>query len=368
MTRRIAMAVGDTAGHVLPAMAIADAYCDAFRDVVVTFLAGESGSANRLIPPTGHTLFAVPSTPLTRVGPVGRVAGAIRVVPTFILARRLLRQRGVRLVIGTGGAASGGVVLAARTLGLRTAIIEPNAVPGLANRLLSRVAERVYVMFDEAAHCFPAGRTLKTGLPLLASRVGLLRDRTPPSLTRPARLFVTGGSRGDAFLSAQVPSMVSRLPALGVRAEVRHQVTSADPIGLEQQYSQVGVPVQVLPFVSDVSEHYDWADMIIARAGAGTLSELALAGLPSFLVPLADAAGDHQAKNAAAFASRGAALWVRERDWRGDSVAAAIAEVLREAAKWSVMSAAARALATPDAAAQIVRDCERAMQQRWSSI
>ncbi len=362
------MAVGDTAGHVLPAMAIADAYRVAFEDVEVTFLAGEAGSASHLVPKAGHTLCVVPSTPLMRVGPIGWVAGAIRVVPTFIVARRMLQQRGVRLVIGTGGAASGGVLLAARSLGLRTAIVEPNAVPGLANRLLSRVAERAYVMFDEAASCFPSGRTLKTGLPLLESRARLMRDRTPPSSNRAVRLFVTGGSRGDAFLGANAPLLASRLREVGMPVEVRHQVTSLDPSALAGQYSQLRVTARTVPFLDDVSEHYDWADLIVARAGAGTLSELALAGLPSLLVPLADAAADHQTKNAAAFASRGAALWVRERDWDCAAVATSIVGVLREPTKWKAMSSAARALATPDAAAQIVRDCERVMRQRWSSI
>ncbi len=362
------MVVGDTAGHVLPAMAIADAYRRACEGVEVTFLAGESDWARRLLPDAGQSLFFVPSTQLVRVGPIGRLAGAMRVIPTFTLARRVLRQRGIRLVIGTGGSASGGVVLAARSLGLPTAIVEPNASPGLANGLLSRIAERAYVMFDETARRFPAGRTLKTGLPLLASRARLMRERTPPASDRAVRLFITGGSRGDAFLAATVPSLVARLLAVGIPAEVRHQVTSLDPGALEQQYLRLGVTAQVLPFLDDLSEQYDWADMIVARAGAGTLSELALAGLPALLVPLADAAGDHQAENAAAFASRGAALWVRERDWDADAIATRIVDVLRQPLKWTAMSSAARAFATPEAAAQIVRDCERVMQERWSSI
>src|SRR5262245_10981262 len=132
MARRIAMVVGDTAGHVLPAVAIADAYRSMRADVEVMFLAGDVGWASRLIPGDDGSLLIVPSTPLMRVGPLGRIAGALRVLPAFTRARRVLRQRGISLVIGTGGSASGGVVLAARSLGLPTAIVEPNAVPGLA--------------------------------------------------------------------------------------------------------------------------------------------------------------------------------------------------------------------------------------------
>jgi UDP-N-acetylglucosamine--N-acetylmuramyl-(pentapeptide) pyrophosphoryl-undecaprenol N-acetylglucosamine transferase len=146
---------------------------------------------------------------------------------------------------------------------------------------------------------------------------------------------------------------------------VRHQVTSITPARLEQEYAQVHVDAQVVPFLADVADAYDWADMIIARAGAGTLAEIALAGLPSLLVPLADAAADHQAANAAAYAGRGAALWVRESDWTAEGVAATIAPVLRDSSAWQAMSASARAQARPDAASQIVRDCEELMQDRW---
>ena len=359
------MAVGDTAGHVLPAVAIADAYREAFGEVEVSFLAGEGGWASRLIPATAYSLHIVPATPLVRVSAVGRVMGAMRVVPTFTRARGLLQRLGVRLVIGTGGYGSGGALLAARSLGLGTAIVEPNAFPGLANTLLSRVVERAYVMFDEAARGFPAGLAINTGLPLVASRRRLLRDRTPPPSDRPIRLLVTGGSRGDEFLAAHVPALAARLQDAGIRVVIRHQVTSIAPDVVARRYAYLHVDAQAMPFLDDMAEAYDWADMIIARAGAGTLAELALSGVPSLLVPLSDAARDHQAANAAAFTGSGGGLWVREQDWNEERVAGQIEPVLRDPATWVAMSAAARAMARPDAAAAIVRDCEQWMQRRW---
>ena len=361
------MVVGDTAGHVLPALAIADTYHALHADVEVTFIAGKAGWANRLIADADGSLVVVPSTPLMRVGAIGILAGAFRVIPTFAVARRVLRQRRIMLVVGTGGSASGGVVLAARSLGMPTAIVEPNAVPGFANRLLSRVAGRAYVMFDETADHFPAGRALKTGLPVLNSRARARPPRTAPSSDRPARIFVTGGSRGDAFLARSVPPLVASIHRLGVAIEVRHQVSALDPRRLEMQYQQLGITAQVLPFADEVFMHYDWADVVIARAGAGTLTDLALAGVPSLLVPLADAAADHQAENAAAFAARDAALWVREGAWDSDTMGRHLADLLREPARWLAMSSAARALAAPDAAAAIVHDCEKVIAERWPS-
>src|SRR6187399_2226395 len=365
MTRRIAMAVGDTAGHVLPAVAIADAYREAWGDVEVSFLAGAGGLARRLIPSTAYSLHILPATPLVRMSPAGRVMGALRVAPTFIRARALLQRLGVRLVLGTGGYGSGGALLAARSLGLHTAIVEPNAFPGLANRLLSRVAVRAYVMFDEAARGFPEGLAINTGLPLLASRRRLLHDRTPPPPDRPRRLLVTSGSRGDEFLAVHVPPLAARMRDAGIQVAIRHQMTSMDSQSLARHYADLHIDAHVVPFQEDVADAYDWADMIIARAGAGTLADLAMAGVPSLLVPLADAAADHQSANAAAFAGRGAALWIRERDWSPENVAALMEPVLRDPAAWQAMSDAARAFARPEAAVAIVRDCEQLMQSRW---
>src|SRR5262245_42663513 len=125
MTRRLALAVGDTAGHVNPALAIADAYRALFGEVEVLFLAAENGPASRLVPAAGYDLVLVPALPLARTGVIGKLDALSRVVPCITHARRTLRNRGSRLVIGSGGYASGGVILAARMLGLRTAIVEP---------------------------------------------------------------------------------------------------------------------------------------------------------------------------------------------------------------------------------------------------
>jgi len=359
------MAVGDTAGHVLKGVAIADAYRKAFSDVEISFVAGEGGSARRVLAATAYPLHVVPATALAGVNALQRLIGVARVLPTVSRARGLLKHLGVRLVIGTGGYGSGGAVLAARSLGLCTAIVEPNAFPGLANRLLSRVAERAYVAFDETASRFPAGRALNTGWPVAPSRGGLLRERTPPPPDRPVRIFVTGGSRGDEFLAAHVPPLATRMRDAGFQVTIRHQLTSADSQALARQYADLHIDAHVVPFLEDVADAYDWADMIIARAGAGTLADLAMAGAPSLLVPLADAAADHQSANAAAFAGRGAALWIRERDWNLEKVAALIERVLRNPGEWQAMSAAARAMARPEAADAIVRDCEQLMQGRW---
>ena len=364
ITRRVAMAVGDTAGHVMPALAIAEAYRDVDRAIEVSFLAA-GGPASRIVPRAGYALFEVPALPLARVGLGGKLRAALAVPRTIQTARRALRTTGARLVIGTGGYASGGVLLAARSLGLQTAIVELNVEPGLANRLLGRVVSRHYVAYEEAARRLPAGRSMTTGPLVRPSLARRMAPKSPPSPDRPVRLLVTGGSRGDAFLAAAMPAVAAALRSSGLALEVHHQVATLDPAPVALAYSRAGVKAVVSPFIEDIADAYAWADVAVARAGAGTLAELAVAGLPALLVPLADAAEDHQTVNAAAYAARGAARLLQERDWEPARAADILHEVFGADGRWTAMSNAARALGAADAAMVIVRDCEQAMAGRW---
>ncbi|HEX6211882.1 MAG TPA: UDP-N-acetylglucosamine--N-acetylmuramyl-(pentapeptide) pyrophosphoryl-undecaprenol N-acetylglucosamine transferase [Methylomirabilota bacterium] len=365
MTRRLAMVVGDTAGHVLPALAVAAAYRQHAPDVDVLFLSAADGHASRLVPAAGYRLEIVPGAPLARAGVIGRLAAVGRTVEGFAAARRLLAAAGARLVIGSGGYASGGVLLAARSLGLRTALIEPNVEPGLANRLLARVAHRAYLTHPATERFFPTGRSLVTGTPVQPRIVQALDpERRPGARPRPRRLLVTGGSRGDAFLAAEAPPLARALAARGLALSVCHQTGQVPADEVARAYRNAGVPASVSPYL-DMACAYATADLAIARAGAGTLAELALAGLPALLVPLADAAADHQAVNARAAADAGSAIWIRERDWTVERVVDLVWPLLTRMDVWDRMAAAARRQARPDAAAAVVEDCERQMQGRW---
>jgi UDP-N-acetylglucosamine--N-acetylmuramyl-(pentapeptide) pyrophosphoryl-undecaprenol N-acetylglucosamine transferase len=365
MTRRLAFVVGDTAGHVLPALAVAHAYREHVRDIEIVCFAAAGGHASRIVPPTGIRLEIVPGAPLAGVGLGGKLKAAGTTVATVREARRRLTREGSRLVIGSGGFASGGVLLAARSLQLRTAIIEPNAVPGLANRLLKRITHRVYLTFPDAQTSFPANRTLLTGTPVAAALVDALWNAEPRVLGHDSlRLLVTGGSRGDAFLASAVPPLAAALRTRGLSVSVRHQTGSIPPQEVAQRYRDLGVPSEAASYL-DMATAYTDADFVIARSGAGTLAEIAIAGLPSLLVPLADAAADHQSFNARAVAESGAAVWIRERDWTVEGVANLIAPLLSDVDGWRRAARAARAWARPGAAAAIVADCEKQMRGHW---
>lgn len=365
MTRRIAFAVGDTAGHVMPALAIAEAY-DAIGDVDVRLYAAPGGPATRLAAAAGRPLTLVAASAIARAGLAARLGALLRVMRAVPIARAHLKADGARLVIGTGGYASGPVLLAARSLGLATAVVEPNAFPGLANRWLRRWVDRAYVTTADAGRQLAPAHAVLTGTPVVAAVVGRLQvAHAAPSSGAPVHVLVTGASRGEDFLGTEMPELLGALQAQGVSLRVWHQAGSLDLLALRREYERVGVDARLADFVDDMAEAYGWAHFVIGRAGAGTIAELSLAGLPALLVPLADAAADHQAANAAHHATIGAALWTREIDWDRRRVSADVASLLTSPARWTAMAAAARAAARPGAAGAVVADCERLMEGRW---
>jgi len=364
--RRLVIVVGPTAGHVYPALAIADAYRVACPEVNICFVGALDGPARRLLARRGLALEPIAGSQLANAGPAARLAALSRVVAGMAQARRLLRAHGSRLVLGLGGYASGAVLLAARTLGARVAIHEANAVPGIANRWLAPFVHRVYLGSATAAPAFPAARRLVTGHPVRADIAALAAERRPPpDRHRAARVLVLSSTRGEGFLAARTPDLLASVERRGVPVEVLHQTGEVRADDVANAYRRAGVKATVAPYIDEIASAYRWADLVVARAGAGTVAETAAAGVPALLVPLADAAGDHQAANAAAVVAAGAGLMVRESAWRGDALAGQLAAWLGQPAQWSVVAEAARRQATPDAAARIVADCEALMAGRW---
>jgi UDP-N-acetylglucosamine--N-acetylmuramyl-(pentapeptide) pyrophosphoryl-undecaprenol N-acetylglucosamine transferase len=185
-----------------------------------------------------------------------------------------------------------------------------------------------------------------------------------PDRARPARVLVLSSTRGAPFLAGRVPELLAEVERRGVTVEVLHQSGEVTAGDVAHAYRRVAIKATVAPYLDEIASAYRWADLVIARSGAGTIAEAAAAGVPALLVPLADAAGDHQAANAAAVAAAGAAIAVREEEWRGEALARRITALLEPPA-WVAAARAARGLAAPDAAARIVADCETLMAGRW---
>jgi UDP-N-acetylglucosamine--N-acetylmuramyl-(pentapeptide) pyrophosphoryl-undecaprenol N-acetylglucosamine transferase len=363
--RRIAIAAGGTAGHVTAGLAVAEAYRAEFDDVSVCFIGTEQGLESRMIPDAGHELELVAGTPLAGETFGGKLKAVWNMGVGAVQARRVLSRSGARLVIGFGGYASSGALLAARSLGLRIAIHESNVVLGMTNRLLGRLADRTYLGFESTARENSEARV--TGNPVRGEITECAARKAERSADwdRPARVAVLGGSLGSKFLNARAADLLGRVAELGAGVEVRHQAGDVDLDSIRRTYAQAGVTANVTPFISDMGEVYRWADFAVTSAGALTLAELAASGLPALLIPLRGSAGDHQVANARAFAGATGGWWVAEQDWDAETLAPRVASLLLGVEEWESASKRVRELATPGAARAMVQDCEELMSGQW---
>ena len=349
-----------------PALAIADAYRAGFPDVEIRFAGTTDGPAGLLLAARGFALDPIVSAPFGNVRTIGRIAAMPRIMRGIAQARRLLVASGSRLVLGLGGYASGPMLLAGRSLGLRLAIHEANAVPGIANRILAPLAHRIYLGTPAVAPMFSRRRRLVTGHPVRAviAELGGV-PRMAPERNRAVRVLVMSGTRSAAFLAARMPDLLATLEQRGVVIETLHQAGELDPDELAHAYRRLGVKATVVPYLDDIASAFRAADLLIAPSGAGIVAEAAVAGVPALFVALGDAAGDHQSANARAAAGAGAGLAVTEADWDGEALAARLAALLAQEPAWTRMSMAARRVAVPNAAERIVVDCEALMLGRW---
>ncbi len=350
----VVLAGGGTGGHVVPALALADAFAAAGSPV--HFIGTEHGYEARMVPKRGYRIELVPGSRLVGGGLGAKLRGLWNLAKGVMAARRILAQLRPRLVVGVGGYASGAALLAARSMGIACAIHESNAVPGMTNRVLGKLVQRAYLGFAAAGSAFSPAKTLVSGNPVRAeiAAVGPTRQWRG---SRPVHLLVVGGSQGSEFLNVHVPELALALAKTGLALEVRHQVGKLAALPVEQAYQQAGIVAQVEGFIDDMAAAYAWADLAVTRSGSGTVAELAAAALPALLVPFPFAAGDHQAANAAAFCAQGGGRWVRQGAWSLTELTAWAATLLRDDATWRPASAAAAAVALPQAAAAVVRDC-----------
>lgn len=365
-TRRntVAIVVGSTPGHVHPARAVGEAFARCVPTTDVLIVDTPAGLGERLLASTGWRRVTIPALPFAGVSPGAKLRSMAVAAASILPAQRLLRTNGVRLVLGMGAYVSTSVIMAARAAGITTAIHEANVVPGLANRVLAPLADRVYLGHRALEDKWVSARrrSMFVGNPVRASIAVLATEpRRAPQRDRAARILVSSNTRGGLFFARAVPRLVEEIARAGVNVEVLHQCGDDEPGAIADRYGDAGVSARVVRHVDDMSAAYRWADFAVARAGSGTLAELALAGVPALVVPLADAAWDHQAANALAWESAGAGFWSREDEPRRGELAARVAALLGDPAAWQTASDRARALMPRDAADRIVADCERLM-------
>jgi UDP-N-acetylglucosamine--N-acetylmuramyl-(pentapeptide) pyrophosphoryl-undecaprenol N-acetylglucosamine transferase len=339
---------GGTGGHVFPALAVADCLrADGWR---VVWLGARTGMEATVVPRHGHEMAWIRFGGLRGKGLLAKLLLPLNLLVAFWQSLRALRAHRPDVVLGMGGyiAFPGGMMAA--LLGRPLAIHEQNSIAGLANRVLAGVADRILVAFPGALP-----RSQLVGNPVREAIAAV-----PPPATRYAgrsgrlRVLVVGGSLGAAALNELVPRALALLPADG-RPRVTHQSGARHLDALRANYAAAGVAGDVVAFIDDMAAAYAGADLVLCRAGATTVAELAAAGVPAILVPFPFAVDDHQTTNARYLADRGAALVVQQRDLTPERLAATLAALTR--ADLLALAEKARALGRPQAARAVADTC-----------
>jgi UDP-N-acetylglucosamine--N-acetylmuramyl-(pentapeptide) pyrophosphoryl-undecaprenol N-acetylglucosamine transferase len=345
-TPMLCIAGGGTGGHVMPALALADAARARWPELKVEFIGAERGLEARLLPERGEEVLLLSMHAVQGAGLLQRLNVLLRELPKAVLRiRRHWRGHKPTVLVGVGGYASVTGVVAALIGRIPVMLYEQNAVPGLVNRTLARFCRHIMLGFSEAGSRLPAGRSVHTGNIIRRDIVaGHWQAHTPPCL------LVLGGSQGARFLNETVPAACRQLAGQGIAFSVRHVCGKHGDAGaLAAAYRDAGITAEVVPFCDDMPGFYASGDLMIARAGAMTVGEVAAFGMPTIFVPLPSAADNHQFHNAKALVDRDAALMAEQASISAAQLADSIAGLFREPERLATMSAAARTAFVGDA-------------------
>jgi len=344
---------GGTGGHIFPGLAVAAAL--RARGIPVVWLGARRGMETRIVPQHDIELRTVPVAGLRGKGLMARFTAPWMLARALLGASRILREIRPRSVLSLGGYAAGPGGMAAWLQRRPLLVHEQNRIPGFTNRMLARFARKVMSGFRDAfAASFRAewtGNPVRSDIASLPSPAARFAERAGAP-----HLLVLGGSLGARTLNLGLPNALSLIPA-DRRPQVRHQCGEAHLEATRAAYARSDVEASVEPFIADMAEAYARADLVVCRAGALTLAELAAAGLGAILMPFPHAVDDHQTKNAEGFVAAGAAELVQDRDFEPSHFAGLLERLLRDAGKRLAMADAARTLAKPDAAEVIAERC-----------
>ena len=350
---RVVIAGGGTGGHLFPGIAVARELQARRGDAHVTFAGTARGIEYRVVPKEGFELDVIRSGGLKGKSVADRARGAALIPLGMADAWGVVSKRRPNLVIGVGGYSSGPIVLTAALRGVPTMLLEQNAVPGLTNRILSKVVKAAAVSYPSTVAFF-GDKAFVSGNPVRSEFVTGLSQRSGHAPSSGVGVLIFGGSQGAHAINVAMVAAAPRLAALGLPLRVTHQTGERDLAMVRNGYAASGLAAEVEPFLYDMGRRIFDADLVVCRAGATTLAELTAAAKPSILIPLPTATDDHQRRNAEALASAGAADLLLQAEATGETLATRIADLAGDAARRGHMAEAARALARPDAARLIV--------------
>ncbi len=348
---RVIVAGAKTGGHLYPALAVGEALSNEGADVTLV----TSGEAIENLVLAGSCLKneTLQVGMIKGMGLMRRIKGLLGLPGSFIRAWKLVSRLRPQVALGFGGYTTGPLLLVTALRGIPTAICEENSVPGFTNRVLGRFANRVFVAFAEAGLRFGSHKVVLTGNPVRPEILGL---PTKTEVGEGRKVLVFGGSQGSRFLNERMVPVLAAVAQQVPGLSVLHQTGRGNGAAVQAAYATLGLSADVREYLSPMAQAYDWADFVIARSGAGTVSEIAAVGIPALFVPFAAAADNHQVANARPLVEAGGALMVEERDFAAEAVTERLVQALRNAPALQAMAEASRRMGQRDAVARMVEE------------
>lgn len=353
---RVLISGGGTGGHIFPAISIANAIKNRFPDVEIKFVGAENRMEMQRVPAAGYEIVGLPVSGFDRKNLFRNVKVLLRLWKSIRLARRVVREFKPQIAIGVGGYASGPTLKAAQRMGVPTLLQEQNSYAGVTNKLLAAKAGRICVAYDGMERFFPADRIIKTGNPV---RKNLLTNAMTQAEAKsalgfdPARqlVLVVGGSLGARTINEAVGNALDTITAGGRQLlwQTGKNYADTEVVRRAAEYKDV----KATAFISDMDVAYRAADLVVSRAGAGSISELQLLGKPVILVPSPNVAEDHQRKNALALADRDAAVMILDADAR-EQLPATVTGLLADDGRRARLAANVAEMALRDSDEEIV--------------
>ncbi|WP_186297747.1 undecaprenyldiphospho-muramoylpentapeptide beta-N-acetylglucosaminyltransferase [Sedimenticola selenatireducens] len=357
MSGGVMVMAGGTGGHVFPALAVAEALRE--RGVFVSWLGSRDSFESRVVPEHGFDIHLIDIKGLRGKGLMRWLIAPFKLTTALFQARGVLKTRKPQVVLGMGGFVAGPGGLMAKLLGIPLVIHEQNAVPGMTNNWLAKFAVRVFEAFPnsfaQGTGAVACGNPVRRDIVALDNPELRMRDRQGP-----VRLLVIGGSLGAQALNEAVPTIIAGMDAIK-RPVIRHQAGRDKADATRAAYSAAGVDAEVTPFIKDMAEAYGWADLVICRSGALTVSELAAAGVGSLLVPYPYAVDDHQTKNAGYLVNVNAAKLVPQSELEQKGLSDELLPLFEDREQLIQMAAKARSVSMPDATKCVADYCEEIM-------
>lgn len=350
--KTIVIAGGGTGGHIYPGIAIARAIQKLDPEIEIHFVGTSRGLESKIIPREGYPLHLIESGQLNVKSPLQKLKTLFKIPQAIWQSMKLLGRLKPQYVIGVGGYASGPFVLAASIIGFNTAIWEPNAMPGMANRLLSRFVDKCFVVFADARKHLKNGEVLQTGMPVRAEIESALHEKHQDAKFH---LLAFGGSQGSRVINNALSDAIMKGGRWVEDLAVVHQVGTADIQSITAKYQNP--PCEVVPqeFIYDMPKYYQWADIIVCRGGASSLAEASAFGIIPIVIPL-PAADDHQQRNAESLVAKNAARMILQKDLTPERLISEIQALRSDKALREQMVQNIKAFYIPQAATAIAKE------------